>query len=223
MKRIAILTSGDAPVGTEMARVLNQGSRYRVGVVPPSLAVAEFDILSDALRKENVKMLILENYSRELPEGFPFEIMEIVPGEDAGAAITRLSERESAEEQERGTIPPPPPRPENIIYEREPKERCYNGSLGPQREQYVQTEEPAKREPMPPTYLVWSIVSTLLCCFIPGVVAIVFSAMVSSRYFSGDTEGARRASRMAEIWIILSIVLGIVSLTLYIPMMMIAG
>lgn len=76
---------------------------------------------------------------------------------------------------------------------------------------------PEWREPMPPTYMLWAILSTLCCCIIPGVVAIYFSAMVSSRYYQRDYEGARRASRKAEIWIIASIVLGVVSAALYFP------
>lgn len=76
----------------------------------------------------------------------------------------------------------------------------------------------AEREPMPPTYLLWSILTTICCCFIPGIAAIVFSSMVSTRYSRGDIEGAKRASRMAEIWIIISFVLGVLSASLYIPL-----
>ncbi|MDE5871420.1 MAG: phosphoribosylglycinamide formyltransferase [Muribaculaceae bacterium] len=81
---------------------------------------------------------------------------------------------------------------------------------------------PAGSEPMPPTYLVWSVVMTILCCMIPGIVAIIYSAKVSSKYYQGDIEGARQASRQAEIWIIISFVLGVLTNTLYIPLM-IAG
>lgn len=73
-------------------------------------------------------------------------------------------------------------------------------------------------EPMPDTYLVWSVVITLLCCLIFGVIAIVYSASVSSKYYRGDIEGARRASRNAQIWCIVSIVAGIVWATLYVPL-----
>lgn len=77
---------------------------------------------------------------------------------------------------------------------------------------------PRGPEPMPPTYLVWAILATLCCCLPAGVVAIVFSASVSSKYFRRDYEGARRASRNAEIWIIVSIVAGILSNALYLPL-----
>lgn len=78
---------------------------------------------------------------------------------------------------------------------------------------------PSPAEPMPPTYMVISVIATLLCCLIPGIVAIFFSAKVSSAYYSGDLEGARRASRNAEIWIIVSFCLGVLSNTLSLPMM----
>ena len=74
------------------------------------------------------------------------------------------------------------------------------------------------QEPMPNTYLVWSILATILCCFIPGVVAIVFSSMVSSRYYAKDYEGARRASVRAQAWIIASVVLGLITATVYLPL-----
>lgn len=73
-------------------------------------------------------------------------------------------------------------------------------------------------EPMPQTFLVWSVVMTILCCTIPGIVAIIYSAKVSSRFYEGDLEGARRASRNAEIWIIISFVLGVITNTLYVPL-----
>lgn len=74
------------------------------------------------------------------------------------------------------------------------------------------------KEGMPPTYLVWSVIMTILCCTIPGIVAIIYSAKVSSKFYQGDIEGARRASQNAEIWIIVSFVLGVISNTLYIPL-----
>lgn len=78
-------------------------------------------------------------------------------------------------------------------------------------------------EPMPPTYFVWSILCVLLCCFIPGLVAAYFSSRVSSRYYQGDLEGAKKASDMAQVWIIVSFVLGVLSATLYLPFMILAG
>lgn len=86
------------------------------------------------------------------------------------------------------------------------------------RQQYGYAQQ--NQEPMPSTYLVWSIVCTILCCFIPGIVAIIFSSQVSTKYYAGDIEGAKRASRNAEIWIIVSFVLGVLTATLYWPIML---
>lgn len=78
--------------------------------------------------------------------------------------------------------------------------------------------------PMPPTYMIWAILSTICCCLPAGIVAIVYGSMVSSRYYGRDYEGARKASRMAEIWIIISIVAGIIFNTIYLPVsLLVAG
>ncbi|MCH5232065.1 MAG: CD225/dispanin family protein [Muribaculaceae bacterium] len=80
----------------------------------------------------------------------------------------------------------------------------------------------SEEEVMPPTYLIWSILTTVFCCFIPGIVAIIFSSQVSSKFYAGDIEGARKSSRLAEIWIIVSVVLGVLTATLYLPFMLIS-
>ena len=72
------------------------------------------------------------------------------------------------------------------------------------------------REPMPSTWLIWSVLVTVFCCFIPGIIAIIYSSQVSSRYYAGDVEGAKRASRTAEIWIIVTVFLGVLAATLYV-------
>lgn len=78
-------------------------------------------------------------------------------------------------------------------------------------------------EPMPDTYLIWAVLATVLCCMIPGIVAIVFSSSVSSRYYAGDIEGAKRASKRAQIWIIVSVVTGIIWASLYLPLMLLGA
>ncbi|MDE7024794.1 MAG: CD225/dispanin family protein [Paramuribaculum sp.] len=75
----------------------------------------------------------------------------------------------------------------------------------------AQRTDPRNQAPMPSTYLVWSIIVTLLCCVPCGVVAIYYSAQVSSRYETGDIKGAEQASERAQLWIILSIVLGLIA------------
>lgn len=109
--------------------------------------------------------------------------------------------------------PVPPPVPVEERQEQKGKERPYF-----LRYESTQPQPPAA--PMPSTYLIWAVLATVFCCLIPGVVAIVFASQVSTRYAVGDMDGARRASRRAQIWIIISIVLGVVSAGLYLPIML---
>lgn len=90
-------------------------------------------------------------------------------------------------------------------------------------EAYASAMEPPHHEPMPPTYLIWAIVCTLCCCMPAGVVAIVYASQVSSKYFARDYAGARKASHTAEIWIIASIVVGVIFNALYLPLSLIQG
>ena len=86
-----------------------------------------------------------------------------------------------------------------------------------------QASTPAERKPMPKSYLLWAILATIFCCMPAGIVAIVFSTQVSSRYFVGDEAGAEKASNRAQIWIIASIVLSIITNSLYTPLMFLSA
>ena len=48
-----------------------------------------------------------------------------------------------------------------------------------------------------PEYLVWSILATLFCCMIPGIVAILKSASANSKRAAGDIYGAMQEARRA--------------------------
>ena len=121
-----------------------------------------------------------------------------------------------------GSTPPPIPEEEVNMEPQQPDQPEENNpDFYRFKEEMPGPEEPV--EPMPSTYLIWSILSTVFCCFIPGIVAIIFSSQVSSKYYGGDIEGARKASRTAQIWIIVSVVLGILAATLYVPFMIFAS
>lgn len=122
------------------------------------------------------------------------------------------------------TIPPQVPHEEQPVYT-QPETPVDSGKYytSYDRGNFSYQKNGDENTPMPSTYLIWSILVTVFCCFIPGIIAIIFSSMVSSKYFAGDIEGSRRASRQAEIWIIVSVVLGVIAATLYIPFMMIGG
>lgn len=76
-------------------------------------------------------------------------------------------------------------------------------------------QAPTEGEEMPQTYMLWSVLALVFCCFPTAVVAIIYSAQVSSKFYAKDYEGARRCSERAQAWIIASIVLGVISMAVY--------
>lgn len=57
-----------------------------------------------------------------------------------------------------------------------------------------------------------SIVATLFCCLPAGIVSIIYSVQARSKSQAGDYAGASHAARNARIWLIVSVVLGIVAI-----------
>lgn len=127
-------------------------------------------------------------------------------------------------EQAKAATPPPAPRQDPPAITEWPPRQQAPAPQPPQAP--AQAPQPfgmqpapyGHQEPMPQTYLVWSVLATVFCCLIPGIVAIVYSTMVSSRYYAKNYDGARRASDMAQYWIIASIVLGVITAAVYVPL-----
>jgi interferon-induced transmembrane protein len=67
----------------------------------------------------------------------------------------------------------------------------------------------------PDNKLVWSILVTLFCCLPLGIVAIVKSAEVNSKWAAGDHAGAQQSAADAAKWIKYSVILGVVGIVLY--------
>ena len=87
------------------------------------------------------------------------------------------------------------------------------GQLGAQQFGQPQYGQPQYGQPAgspPPNYLVWAIVSTVLCCLPLGVASIVFAAQVNGKYASGDVAGAQASSAKAKTFAIWSAVVGLV-------------
>lgn len=59
-----------------------------------------------------------------------------------------------------------------------------------------------------PSHMVGAILTTLFCCQIGGIVAIIYAAQVSTKLACGDVEGARAASKTASAWIIVNVCIG---------------
>lgn len=77
-------------------------------------------------------------------------------------------------------------------------------------------EENNFNNPKPNNYLVWAILTTLLCCLPFGIVSIVYSSKVDSYWFAGRQGQAMDAARKAKNWAIASAVSGFVFGILYI-------
>jgi len=75
----------------------------------------------------------------------------------------------------------------------------------------VTTPEAASVPPKKPeSFLIFSILSTVLCCPPFGIVAIVFSAQVDGKYSSGDYAGAEKAAKNARLWTFIAAGVGLV-------------
>lgn len=89
------------------------------------------------------------------------------------------------------------------------------GQYGPQPPYYP----PIK----PNNYLVWAILSTVLCCLPFGIVAIVKSTQVDSYWNQGNFDQAYRASDSAKKWTIISAVCGAAAPILYFFLILFLG
>ena len=75
----------------------------------------------------------------------------------------------------------------------------------------------------PDNYLVWAILSTLLCCLPLGIVSIVYSTKVDSLYFNGQYEEAAAKAKSAKTWAIVSAVSGVAVIIIYVVMVFVVG
>ncbi len=67
----------------------------------------------------------------------------------------------------------------------------------------------------PNDLLVWSILSTILCCIATGIVAIVYSSKVNGLWDAGDHAGAQDAARKAKTWNLVGLGIGLVGWVLW--------
>ena len=59
-----------------------------------------------------------------------------------------------------------------------------------------------------PNHMVGAILTTLFCCLIGGIVAIIYAAQVNTKLAQGDIAGAQSASKTAMGWIIANLIIG---------------
>ncbi len=80
---------------------------------------------------------------------------------------------------------------------------------------YPEQNPPTPHQAPPPNYLVWSILTTILCCLPFGIVSIVYAAQVNSKWVAGDYEGARLSSKNARLWAIIALSVGLLGALLW--------
>jgi hypothetical protein len=74
-------------------------------------------------------------------------------------------------------------------------------------------ENPTNQQQTPPNnHLALAIITTILCCLPAGIVSIVYSTQVNSKWQASDYEGAQRASKNAKTWWIVAAVAGLVAI-----------
>jgi hypothetical protein len=66
-----------------------------------------------------------------------------------------------------------------------------------------------------PNHMVGAILTTIFCCLIGGIIAIIYASQVNTKLAQGDIAGAQAASQVANNWIIANVVLGIIGGILY--------
>jgi hypothetical protein len=92
---------------------------------------------------------------------------------------------------------------------------CGNAMGTTNTEQPTQVPD-AKPPYAPENYLIWTILSTLFCCWPVGIVSIVHATKVESKFNQGDYNGALDASQKAKKWAIISAISAGVFWLLYI-------
>lgn len=85
---------------------------------------------------------------------------------------------------------------------------------------YAQSQQ---RPPKPDNYLVWAILSTLLCCLPLGVVSIVYAAKVDGLYNAGDYDGAQDASNKAKNFAMWGAIASAICLVIYFLAVVVLG
>lgn len=75
----------------------------------------------------------------------------------------------------------------------------------------------------PKTWMVESILVTILCCLPLGIVGIVNASKVNSLFSAGDYAGAQKASAEAGKWTKIGAGIGAVGIILYIIVLIMGG
>ncbi|MCH5178596.1 MAG: CD225/dispanin family protein [Prevotellaceae bacterium] len=84
-------------------------------------------------------------------------------------------------------------------------------------------EEKLSKSVKPDNFLLWAVLSTVLCCLPFGIVAIVYANKVDQLWYAGKYNEAEEALKKAKIWTFVTVGVGVVSTILSFLVMFIFG
>ncbi len=89
----------------------------------------------------------------------------------------------------------------------------------------MENEQPLSQLPVPrpKNWLVESILVTIFCCLPFGIVGIIFSSQVNSKYDAGDIAGALKSSKDAGTWTKFGFFVGLGVLVCYLIFVFVLG
>ncbi len=77
--------------------------------------------------------------------------------------------------------------------------------------------------PRPKSWLIWSILATLICCNLLGIVGIVNAIRVNTLYDQTKYEEAKKASKRAKTWTLITFGITVFFLLMFFLLMFVAG
>ena len=86
-----------------------------------------------------------------------------------------------------------------------------DGEINPNSTGAKQPDEDQIQYREVPDYLVWSILSTIFCCTIGGIVSIVYSVQANTKKQDGKYQEAENLANKAKNWLIFNVVAGLVA------------
>ena len=146
------------------------------------------------------------------------EFADIVAGKSVQQSVTPPPIPSEPEMPVVPPVPPVPSEPEEPVVPPVPSEPEIPPMLEPSAPPVPPVPAPSEAEV--PTNLVWAVIVTVMCCQITGIIAIVYGAMTSTANSAGNYEKARHYSDIAQIWVMVSIALGLVYMPVALLMMM---
>ena len=157
----------------------------------------------------------VEESAAVVEESKPAEAAAEEVAENVEAVANAAVEDEPAPAEEGKEIPPIPVMPP-VFRPGNPRPQVQAAQAAPQYQavppqQLPQQPLPQQEKPeCPPTYLAWSIVFTIVCCWPFGIVGIIFAILTRRRFNQGNYKGAKKASEVAEWMCILAFTFGLV-------------